>query len=486
MKKMVCCASLLCFFFAASTSALGYIGKSIRIMGFGEHLAGVIKDEDTDIYRNPAYLSFVDTPRAFGQYNLFHHMELRIAENLTNKGTALFGFVIPTPSCGSFALVAELKPSTSEKKSSHTGQKEYVDYHVVDTSSSRVFDKKTIEGFKAVYSFNLSPSLRIGTDFTYLRNYDRRDSEAKSIFTHRSIASDELRYNKQYEDVRNSDDSPDAQRMSLGMVSTTWDKITLDLTLYYENLHYTKTASSRGESETDDLRTDTTTTVHLAWGASSGPTKNRTVGLDVNLKYHFPQKTNLAFLFGVRNGKNEFSWSDVSGDTSYSSKDVSRWGSGIVSVVHDDRTLSLATGIGVEKDFSPSVKVGAACRGHWNQEKLDRHQVSRFSSISTVGDSVTYRSGSSEEKRVKKTANSYELAFPIGAEIILHKTIEVRFGGAFIVKRDETETGHSTSSRDEYYQGIRLSYNERILLDAYIEDEITRLGNWMVKVEYRF
>ncbi len=78
------------------------------------------------------------------------------------------------------------------------------------------------------------------------------------------------------------------------------------------------------------------------------------------------------------------------------------------------------------------------------------------------------------------------MIFPVGAEITLHKTITARFGGAFGVRRDETESGYSTSSYDQYYQGIRLSYDERIFMDAYIEDEIDRLGSWMVKVEYRF
>ena len=87
---------------------------------------------------------------------------------------------------------------------------------------------------------------------------------------------------------------------------------------------------------------------------------------------------------------------------------------------------------------------------------------------------------------MQKTANSYEIAFPVGTEIVLHKMVKIRFGGVYVVRRNETETGYSTSSYDEYYQGLRLSYDERIFMDAFIKDEIDRLGNWMVKVEYRF
>jgi hypothetical protein len=486
MKKILCLVLFFCFLFLSSTSALGYIGKSIRIMGMGDHLAGIVKDQDTDIYRNPAYLSFVEEARIFGQYNLYDHTELRIAQNFTNKKAGLLGFVLHTSSYGNLALVGKLKPSTTEKKSSSADQEQSTDYYVVGSSSSNYFDKKTIQGLKAVYAFTPSSTIRLGADFTYLKNYDRRESETEWTYSQRAIDSDELRYYREYELIRNSDDSPDAQRASLGAVITAWPEATLDLTLYYENLSYTRTASSTGESYKEDLRTDTTTTVYLFWDDASGATENRAIGLDANLKYRFPQKTCLALLLGVRYGESESSWSQVGRDTSYSSHNVDRLSTANASDVAEGSAFSVSIGVGVEKDFSRAIKVGAACRGHWDEETLDERNFTSLSNVWTDADSVIYRSRTSKESVLDKTANSYELIFPVGAEITLHKTITARFGGAFGVRRDETESGYSTSSYDQYYQGIRLSYDERIFMDAYIEEEIDRLGNWMVKLEYRF
>ncbi|MDH4222308.1 MAG: hypothetical protein OEV55_02085, partial [candidate division Zixibacteria bacterium] len=47
----------------------------------------------------------------------------------------------------------------------------------------------------------------------------------------------------------NLDDSPDAQRGSLGMILNPWTKTTLDFTLYYEKLSYISQSSSIGESQ---------------------------------------------------------------------------------------------------------------------------------------------------------------------------------------------------------------------------------------------
>ncbi len=487
MKRTVCCAIAICLLSLFSANAFGYLGKSIRIMSIGNYLAGVVRDQDTDIYRNPAYLSFVDKVRVFGQYNLYGHTELQIAPAFTNKGTGLLGLALPTTGYGNLALVCELKPSTSKNKSGYTIRTDGVDDYSVRSDSKQNSQKKSIEGFKVVYGVRLSPSVRVGADLSYFRNYNRLESQSTSTFTVRALDSEDITYYDEQLETQNSDDSPDAQRVSAGMVLNPWSKTTLDLALYYENLSYTKTASSRDDFYTEDLLTDTATTVHLHHTASSGPTKNWAGGLDLNLRRQFPQSTSLVLLLGLRYGESDFSWSEHEKDTSYYSwKDNHSWIGHSASVAYDDKAFSLTLGMGVEKDFSTSIKVATACRGYWVREKLDRHRQDCSWTIWAIDDSVAHKKTSSEASQTKKTANSYELAFPIGAEIVLHKMVKVRLGGAFVIARDETETGYSTSSNGYYSQGAGFSYDDRIFLDADIRNETDRLGNWMVKVEYRF
>jgi hypothetical protein len=486
MKKLFYCILVLYFLFVCGEGAFGYLGKSIRLMGIGDELAGVIKDEYTDIYRNPAYLSFVEKPRIFGQYNQYRHIELKIAEYFTNQETGLMGVVLPFTKYGNLALIGELRPSTAEDNSARISRTEYLDYYTLDSSSVEKFSKKTIQNFKAIYGLKLSASLRLGIDFVYLKNYNQNDSKTKRITTQRYFDSENLKSYGIDDRVSNNDNSPDAQRGSIGMVLTASQKTSLDLTLYYENLSYTSKSLSTSESQTKWFGVDTTLREGLSSYTLMAPTKEQAVGLDANYKYLLPQNTTLAILLGGRYQKNEVSSLSQNRDSSYSTPDFVTLGNSKNSLQYNNKVYSFVMGIGLEKDFSHSIKVGVAIKGYWDREKLDREEWKESSYIYMVDDSVTSSSSYFEEKIVRKTINSYKLNFPIGSELVLHKMIKARFGGILAIERKGTETGHSTTSKSYYSQGFGLSYNERIFLDAYFKDELTPIKNWMVKVEYRF
>jgi len=486
MKKVFYCVSVLCFLFVSTQVSFGYLGKSIRLMGVGEELTGVIKDEYTDIYRNPAYLSFIEKIRIFGQYNLYQHPEVKIAGYFPNKETGLAGVVLPIAGYGNLALIGELKPSTNEDNSARASRTEYLDYYTLDSSSTEKFGKKTIQNFKAIYGLKLSPSLSLGIDFVYLKNYDEGNSKNKRITTQRYFDSDNLKSYGIDDRVSNNDNSPDAQRGSIGIVLTASQKTSLDLTLYYENLSYTSKSLSTSEPQTKWFGADTTLREGLSIYTLMAPTKEQAVGLDVNLKYHFPQKTSLAILLGARYQKNESSSLSQNKDSSYSTPDFISLGNSENSLQYNDKVYSFVTGIGLEKDFSPSIKVAVAIKGYWDREKLDREEWKESSTIYMVNDSITNSSSHFEEKIVRKTINSYKLNFPIGSELVLHKMIKARFGGMLTIRRKGTETGYSTTSESYYSQGFGLSYDERIFLDAIFKGELTPIGNWMVNVEFRF
>jgi hypothetical protein len=141
-------------------------------------------------------------------------------------------------------------------------------------------------------------------------------------------------------------------------------------------------------------------------------------------------------------------------------------------------------GIGAEKDFSPSIKIGMALKGYWDRAKLNRSEWQKSALISAKDDSVTYESSQFGENRVKKTINSYRIVFPIGLEAVLHKMIKARLGGQLSFWRQETLTGYTAGSDASYSQGLGFSYKDRILMDVYTEEDINRIGYWMVRIEY--
>jgi hypothetical protein len=319
-----------------------------------------------------------------------------------------------------------------------------------------------------------------------LKNYNQNDSETKRITTQRYFDSENLKSYGIDDRVSNNDNSPDAQRGSIGMVLTASQKTSLDLTLYYENLSYTSKGLSTSESQTKWFGADTTLREGLSSYTLMAPTKEQAVGLDANYKYLLPQNTTLAILLGGRYQKNEISSLSQNRDSSYSTPNFVSLGNSKNSLQYNNKVYSFVMGIGLEKDFSPSIKVGVVIKGYWDREKLDREEWKESSYIYMVDDSVTSSSSYFEEKIVRKTINSYKLNFPIGSELVLHKMIKARLGGMFSIERKGTETGYSTASKSYYSQGFGLSYDERILLDAYIQNDFTLVKNWMVKVEYRF
>jgi len=489
MKKIFFYFLVLYFLFLSTQKSFAYLGRSIRIMGLGSELAGVIEDEYTDIYRNPAYLSYVKKTKIFGQYNLYGSPELRIGGAFTNQKTGLGGVVLPFFSHGNLALVGELKPYSNKESSTVGRRSDYLDYYAIDSSFVERFNKETIPNFKIIYGLKLSPSIRLGIDFVYLKNYHYSDSKSKTVRTERYLDSDSLQSYHKTEQIEKKDDSPDAQRGSFGLILSPWQKSRLDFTLYYESIRYTSRASSNRDHEFKSVRNDTLFSQNYSnWGTETTPTENWGVGLDAYLKYYFPQNTSLAILLGGRYQKNDVSHLEQTKDTSYFNfSSTTNFSGREVFYQNNDKVFSFIMGIGAEKDFSPSIKIGVALKGYWDLGKLDRYERQKSASKSLEGDSVIIKSSELRENRVKKTINSYRIVFPIGLEAVLHKMIKARLGGQLSFWRTESLTGYTTDFDASYSQGLGFSYNDRILMDVYTEqEEINKIASWMVRIEYRF
>jgi len=334
-----------------------------------------------------------------------------------------------------------------------------------------------------------------------LKNYHRRDSDIYSSTIDRSAASDELLHNGRYEEVKNSDDSPDAQRATLGLLFDSWERSTLDFTLYYENLNYIKEASYRIERDDSRFAPDTFHYHHLNSSSSSGPVENRAFGLDVNWKGDLSKKTILSLLFGGSYETKKSTWSNQVQVTSFHSPDRQTLSENKSAIDNDDKGFSLMMGVGCEtrftfkildigdvlaNDLDGACTLGVACKVFWDQEKLDHYSWYAESKISMVGDSVSKSTDGFEEARVRKTINSYRLSIPMGMEFVIEKAVKIRLGGKFVVRRDETESGSYSWSKGYYSQGFGLSYHDRILLDVISKEPMSHIGHWMARVEYRF
>jgi hypothetical protein len=499
MKSVLYLVSALSFLLAYSANTFAYTGRSIRIMGLGDELTGVMRDEYTDIYRNPAYLSLVSQARIFGRHNLVDQTELRIAPQLTNKGTALLGLAVPVSGSVNLAAMGEYKPSTSKSNPpSRTSRTDHTDYYSISWNSEKVSSQQTILNLKTIGSLKLSDSWHIGLDFVALENYNRQDSHNSSTIIQRRIPSDELLYHRRNEDIRNSDDSPDAFKLSVGLLSTSGRHNTFDCAFYYERMSYGQTSSLKAESQTDRYWPDTTSSGRFSWSGSEGAPEDNALGLDVNLRRRISKNTSLAFLLGIRHERSTFSREQQTADTTISSPDYVRSATNNASIDRDDNGLGLMLGFGGEKTFAFKpmdvfiedvegfCRVGVAVKGYWDQGELDRYESSRDLIIVSAGDSLVGSSDHFEENKVRQTIDSYRLTTPMAIEIVLENTITARLGGGLVWRRTETENGYSTSLKAYYSRGFGVTLDERIFFDAYIKDSLNRMSSWMVGLEYRF
>jgi hypothetical protein len=489
MRKLFFCLSLFYLSFSQVEKSSAYLGNSVRIKGLGDELAGVVEDEYTDTYRNPAYLSFAKRIKVFAQNNVYGYPEFRMANSFNNAKAVLGGFVIPIQKLGNFAFVGELKPQVKENTSSDGGRYDYLDYYVTRSACLYSYEDRSIQNFKVLYGTQISPSLRVGVDFVSLKNYDYYETDRKSETIEKYLKDDSLKSSRGGTSFGYENNSPQAKRGSLGVIFSAQKRISVDFTLYYEHLSFTNSSFSMDHAWDVERRNDTLF-YRISGGSFEGETSNRKEvwGFDMTLQYHFPdQKATLCALFSGMHQRNE-----INGWGNYGHFDLSHYDSTEISIweentyENDDRHTLFLLGVGLEKDFSASIKSGAALKGYWGRHQLDSFAYRRHIKGTTKGDLLVDFYSFKSETPTKGTNNSYYLRIPGGLELDVHKMVKFRIGGLISLNRVESQTGYSTDITKSYFLGLGCHYEDRIFINIYAEKYLTEIKEWMTEIEYHF
>ncbi len=169
MRPIKIATALIFLLFSTSWA---YLEPSFRIKALGEDFAGIIVDEYTDIFRNPAYLALVQNYKILGEYR-------------TDKGGSrlFFGGVLPKLRFGKIALLGRgwyQESGRTFNRNSILGFSDTTLIQRIDQVRAEI-NKSTLTNFGFIYSIPVVQNFNLGLNFLYLE--DRLKSEFSEFVT---------------------------------------------------------------------------------------------------------------------------------------------------------------------------------------------------------------------------------------------------------------------------------------------------------------
>ncbi len=511
MKRLFFLWVSLCVLVLSYEESTAYLERSLRMRGLGDDLIGILRDEYSDIYRNPAYLYRESKFRIFAQYNRISSQDVRFFDPfdfslrteptssvmviskelgvipptgapLTNENAVLAGLALPLPGLGNLAFAAELRPSFSKSKSEQTNVHTFSfsqDRYVREIQKSENSSRRDIGIFNILYAKKLS-SFSLGLDYRYIKGNQASSGLSFDRSEWWSFSSDSLLDWVNYEYENQSDFSSVSHRGRAGLSFSFHQNLNLDLVLSFESRKspdFSSQISAVGDSSDVNQHIST----------SSFPHK-----LDIwtgfgDLKYALSSGTELSFLLGARYQKDKNSGYQYRSDlTEDRISGFSVLGEENSVYNYDNKTFGLLLGAGVETDLKPSVKLVAGVKFRWENNRLDNSGYSQVHTKTVLQDSVYENLAIFEQMPVKKTFNSYKLSAPVGLEIELVKKLYARVGVTGAYRDFNSETQSSRRTNVIYTLGAGYSIKDRIYIDLYTDRNVTDFQAWSFALGYFF
>jgi len=534
MKKFLIFFCVSLFLLLSAVEAFAYIHPSLRIKSLGDEFVGIIDDSYTNIYRNPAYLSYVKRIKIFGQYNNYYQppppyifswrteityppiigtpeyrqekedyskvrsrastdKETDIQGYFHNRNTALGGIVLPVYQYGSLALVGELKPDEKSKRSSDQKRYLYTYYYIDESYFTKSSEKTSINNFKAIYGIKLSPHVRAGLDYTYLKNNNFNEFVSESRRLRKDIDTDILRSVDRSKRDSFYDNSPDLHRGSIGIILKPKRTTRLDLNLHYESISHNDTSHHWSEY------TDSTSYADTLWRYTGSLNQNKrnykhrikSWGVDVNIKYNPNYRSTITFLVSGRFQKNDITGYFDDLRTSWIMPNMILYSTSTSGTFkpseNKDKIYSLAAGSGIEHDFSRSIKFCVALIGYWDKIKVRREQKEIFFREETKFDAIVYSDTTEWERKTNVSNDNFRVVLPVCVEAKFHKMIKGRLGGMLVYQDiKDLDKSSTTSLKAKGSLGVGFSYKRKIYMDVFAQDDINEIESWMVNIGYNF
>lgn len=170
MKPIIIAIALIFLLFSTTWA---YLEPSFRIKALGEDFVGIIVDEYTDIFRNPAYLALVKNYKIFAEYR---------KESLGKGQTAnrlILGSVLPKFSFGKLAMLGKGWQQKSENLYQiETFYAPSTITTIKGQTSENINNNPTLINSDFIYALTLGPNFNLGANFIYYE--DKTESHYRS------------------------------------------------------------------------------------------------------------------------------------------------------------------------------------------------------------------------------------------------------------------------------------------------------------------
>jgi len=460
---------VLTFILLFNTASLAYLEPSFRIKALGEDFVGIILDEYTDIYRNPAYLGQVQNYKILGEYRKDGNERL------------VAGSVLPIFNYAKVAILG--KGWNKDTRSVYERREVYYggNYVYISESKSEGSGKAPLTNPGLIYSIGLGPNLNLGANFTYFEDKSKSTGQGRSSNSTTDTTTGILRQMSISNYESHGVTSKKNIQFTAGAKFLMPTGLDMDLTLSFQHLNSENSYASNNynQYETYDSVGNLTQSIRnssVIEAATPDQEGNR-YGIGLRVSKPFLSLDQLNLLLG-------FSFTDWDVSTrviqNLFRNDTLMYS--VNQIFNGDReNIDMVLKFGIESREIEKVKLYAGITNFLTWEKQ------------AYPDSVPNPPAS------KFRTSFYKISLPIGIEYRPFKKIALRYGALpnYVYTRTESVNPNTNSSLSIYSnKTMTLSYSIgaglQVIKNLTLEGYVTKSGNlltadnWMIGASYTF
>jgi len=503
---------------------------SVRMQALGGDFSGIIEDEVTDLYRNPAYFARVENPFTFGeivrpQYSYEYIKQIRITSEVYQFDPLYYGYSSSDNAGASTGLRyayaskfgvlvrGNYRANTNQQNNSSSGFSQYDDaFRTSENIATNEF-KSTWGDIQASYGFDLDNGLTGGVSYTFGINEapSKYSSVNRSSSLRRGTPTSAFDSSVGVNEVAN--DVIDRVRSHTARVGLHWEKEESDLdavgTLEFLNGTSERTQVERSNSYSAYSYVDTArrwvnlqnTTRDVS---SIGDAKGTNVRLDV--RYHRSLEEGRTFTAQLGGGVAFFSSDDKQNYLNASFSSIAQYDTTTLLYLSRTTRTGLPDGFGYQVNASagwtfPVDKFLIAVSGVVNAGQIKYDYDARQTSFDTLYQRSSFGNPTVRRYNEQKTfAHNHtvfvlRVALPIAMEVEALKDFDLRAGWVpkFVrnVNKDESNDNgfrNSTDNLDVTTTTFGLGYQifDKLRVDMVNYGDIAQPRSWNIAAMYTF
>lgn len=486
--------------------------RSLRIMGMSQDLGKIVRDEYTDLFYNPAYVSAIDHSKLYGLFGLKdRYLQDNTKSQSSGLDNTLVGIVgnplgfITEGGTGAIILDAQYRKRSKETINDRYSSLSSSGRLYESEQNMTSYDREQALDLYCFYALPLSPRLSIGAGYVHnsWEDANRGLSEYSSSTT--DLMTNTVPSDRWYHSQNRSGSDQETRIFTVGMLCSLSPCWTLDVTSRYfdsdestfraeefeeydYNLYESSTHHGEYTDRTEENDTQTYPFDKKAWGAF----------IDL-IQQASPTRT-MHWFGGVR--YEEFDV-DFSGQEHYSYVEDDVYDSTVshgegwrescfLSVGSGDK-ITLGGGLGAELHLKGDIILGLACKGRIITGSAEATFTSSTEG-SSQEDTTQQEYSDAIEQEIESDLTAYDLRIPVGLETRFWGKLALRLGTTFVAthsKQTEDIWEVDVSSSSEFTQeesslssylsfGLGYRIGNRLTFDFYTAYDLASLNSWQI------